>query len=403
MYLCTTCTSNKYLARVIESIGIEEYCSQCRREKSKVFSLEKIAQFISPVIRKYFYTSEDMRWPSGDERYVEHPGVFDLGEIVQGIMNSDIDFRDELVDAIVQEEDCDIRKGDIPFFEHNGIYSEIPREEPVDYFTPRWNEIVEELKYNRRFFSESVRQFFDGIFSEVNEIRAIQTSPIRFGKVVRREPEGFTVYRARIIESVEITKVQDDPFKEVGPTPKEKARSGRMSAEGVVALYCATKKETAIAELRPAIGQTSAVIELRFSRELTLLDFERLESAMDEGWSSYLDPNYQLNSEVRDFLRKLHFLISQPVMPGKEADYLITQTMAEYLYHVHKPGFDGIVFGSSQFKKGTNIVLFGENEPLTNSRQFSVEYVPGSLSFHRTEEVSYTHRNLNRELQASLW
>lgn len=46
------------------------------------------------------------------------------------------------------------------------------------------------------------------------------------------------------------------------------------------------------------------------------------------------------------FLRKLHNLISQPVVPGHEADYLITQTMAEYLAHVHQPHFDGIMFKS---------------------------------------------------------
>lgn len=401
-FICSICIPNKHLRSVVETEGATGSCSNCKRQDIRVFSIEQLADFIAPVISQHFWTSDDIYRPTGEERDAEPPTVFDLGEIVMGMMNADIDFRDELVDAIVEGEGCDIRNGGIPFFEHGGDYVQIPEDEHADYFTPRWNYIVEELKHNRRFFSESVREFFNGIFNGVDDIMAVETSPIKIRKVVRNEPEGFTVYRARIIDSSDITKVQNNSFKEVGPTPKEKARAGRMSPEGVVALYCATEKETAIAELRPAIGQTCAVIGLRFSKELRLLDFRRLERALDDGWSSYLDPNYHDRADARDFLRKLHYLISQPIAPGKEADYLITQTMAEYLAHVYEPGFDGIVFGSSQFKKGTNIVLFPRYDPLTDLGQFFVDYIPGSLSFHRTEEVAYTHREIGRETQASL-
>jgi hypothetical protein len=403
MSMCTDCSKNRYLREIIRSEGSEGHCSTCNTIRSRVFNTGQLAALLAPVIRKHFWTSEDIYRPSQDGHASEAPSVFELGEIVMGILQDDIDFRDELVDAIVEEDECDVRRGEIPFFEHGGAYAQIPDEEPVDYFTPRWKYIVEEVKYNRRFFSEAIREFFDGIFSGVEDIISVETSPISIRKVVRNEPEGFTVYRARIIDSSEIVKVQADAFKEVGPTPKEKARSGRMSPEGVVALYCATEKETAIAELRPAIGQTSAVIALRFSKELRLLDFGRLESALGDGWSAYFDPKYKQSSDARNFLRKLHYLISQPVMPGKEADYLITQTMAEYLAHVYEPGFDGIVFGSSQFKKGTNIVLFAKNDPFLDSRDFSVDYVPGTLSFHRTEKVAYTHREISRDVQASLW
>lgn len=403
MSICDSCAENKYLAKIIEAEGTVGVCSNCKKERLKVFNLSQLANLISPVIHKHFWTSEELFWPAEEMRATEAPEVFSLGEIVATIMNSDIDFLDELVEAIVEGEVCDLQNGETAFFDDSRIYAPMPEEELVDYFSLQWNNIVEELKYNRRFFSDSVRNFFDAIFSSVNEILAVQSSPVRFLKPVRTESEGFLVYRGRIVDSDEIGKIENDPFKEVGPTPKEKARSGRMSPEGIVALYCATEKKTAIAELRPAIGQISAVIELRFSRALTLLDFRWLEHTLDEGWSSYLDPQYKKNSNIRGFLRKLHFLISQPVMPGKEADYLITQTMAEYLSHVRKPGFDGIVFASSQFKSGTNIVLFGKDEPLINSKEFSVNYVPGSLSFHRTEEVNYEHRQINRELQGSLF
>jgi len=90
--------------------------------------------------------------------------------------------------------------------------------------------------------------------------------------------------------------------------------------------------------------------------------------------------------ERRAFLRRLHTLISQPVVPGREADYLITQTMAEYLAHVHDEPFDGIMFKSVQREGGANVVLFGAK------RSFPLEYVDQSLKLFATQAVQYTHR-----------
>jgi hypothetical protein len=59
---------------------------------------------------------------------------------------------------------------------------------------------------------------------------------------------------------------------------------------------------------------------------------------------SYFHPTFTEESAKRSFLQRLHVEISNPVIPGRESDYVITQTMAEYLAHVHNNPFDGIVF-----------------------------------------------------------
>src|SRR5258708_5926999 len=126
--------------------------------------------------------------------------------------------------------------------------------------------------------------------------------------------------------------------------------------------------------MRPALGGDTAVIELQTTKPLRVLDFTRLQEPHGEGLS-YFQPDFTAEVERRAFLLRLHTLISQPVVPGREADYLITQTMAEYLAHVHQEPFGGILFKSVQRAGGVNVVLFAEPRapsrfsPLLPSRQ----------------------------------
>ncbi|GJJ03445.1 hypothetical protein RugamoR64_39830 [Duganella rhizosphaerae] len=170
-----------------------------------------------------------------------------------------------------------------------------------------------------------------------------------------------------------------------------------MSPDGVVALYAAMEFRTAIAELRPAIGGTIAVIELALARPLQVLDFERLERAFDAGWSELLHSDPQAASETRQFLHRLHRLIAAPVVPDHEEDYLITQSMAEYLSHVHPQKLDGILFKSVQDPGSTNLVVFPERDGSAQDDTFPVDYVHGSLAFHRVRQVAYTVERLVEE------
>ena len=129
-----------------------------------------------------------------------------------------------------------------------------------------------------------------------------------------------------------------------------------MNVDGVTVFYGALESETCLAELRPHIGGQAAVITVRTTSALRLLDFTKIK---DSGRVlSYFQPDFNDQAEKNNFLRRLGSLISQPVGQGREADYLITQTMAEYLAHVHAKPFDGLLYKSVQKQGGTNIVLF---------------------------------------------
>jgi hypothetical protein len=127
------------------------------------------------------------------------------------------------------------------------------------------------------------------------------------------------------------------------------------------------------------------VITLRTTKPLRLLDFTRLEESY--GGLSYFQPDFAEQSGKGVFLRRLQNLISQPVIPGREADYLVTQTMAEYLAHVHDQPFDGVLFKSVQRSGGINIVLFPNGDNL-----FQLAYVDESFQLFSTKSIQYEHK-----------
>jgi RES domain len=124
------------------------------------------------------------------------------------------------------------------------------------------------------------------------------------------------------------------------------------------------------------------------------LDFTRLQRSHGTGLS-YFQPDFVEEVERLAFLRRLHTLISQPVVPGRESDYLITQTLAEYLAHVHREPFDGVLFKSVQRAGGTNVVLFAERPRAAaapGNSTFPVSYIDRSLRLFSTEKIQYEHR-----------
>lgn len=399
MSVCSSCVSNTYLKSRIQNYGAPGICTICDLEKSETFTIERLADILGETVQRYFIIYDEKTPYDSD---FEGPAAFDLEQVIILMLAQDFDFRDELISKIVESDSDSFRDGGMPFFDSSNLYA--PKVETLDAsdLTPQWISVVDELKHRQRFFSVSVKNFFDHIFSDVDNMVALKGHPIKFLKVVRDEPAGFTVSRARIVTPAEVPLCENEPFEQVGPVPKEHARESRMSPAGVVALYTARDRDTAIAETRPAIGDITASIEMRFSRTVRLLDFKLMESAMTPGWDAFLDYNFEKNLTARNFLVTLHSLISKPVTVGNESEYLITQVMSEYLAYVFVPKFDGIVFESSQCAGGSNMVLFSHNLDSTQA-DFPVEYVLGSLQFSQIKMVNYESVPMLRTKQSTIF
>jgi len=75
---------------------------------------------------------------------------------------------------------------------------------------------------------------------------------------------------------------------------------------------------------------------------------------------------------------------------------LITQVLAEYLAYVRSPNFDGLLFASTQYEDGTNVVLFRkhtdadlEGESESTLARFPLKYVDDSVQIYRTRGIKY--------------
>lgn len=392
--ICAQCANDVHLKTLIEENSEELQCSVCGESGTPAISVRELGKLIEPIMREHFQLGPTVRkFGEDDKDWWEQEGE-PISWAVQEVLGQYFDFEDEIVDAVIEAEDVRPQDGEDAFWDSTSLYVETRVK--VGHFYAAWRSTLEELKHGRRFFSPAAQALFTRLFSGVEEQKAWIEG--KFEPVVYLLPVGTELYRARICGSSSLLRdVMADPFKHIGPAPKETARAGRMNAEGVPVFYSALDKDTCLAEMRPAIGNELAVITVRTTKPLRMLDFSRLEAARGGKALSFLQPDFTDEVEKGAFLRRLHSLVSQPIVPGREADYLITQTMAEYLAHVHNEPFDGVLFASAQMAGGRNVVLFAERELLDPSpaEAFRIGYVEGSVAIYTTKTIEYSHEELD--------
>lgn len=381
--LCSGCAVDAYLKQHIQENGTLMLCSECGREKLPAITVEDLAEFVEPQLREYFEPGQD---PYGTGQQGN-----ELGYCVGEVVGQELSFEEQLVDAVVDTDDYRPDRGEEAYWDTDFNY--VKKEVHFDVLHEHWRHALEELKHSRRFFSPAAKSLFEWLFEGTQGLRTSEDNQ----PVVYELPEGTEIFRARIAHSDEDIKAfLDAPFEKVGPPPKELARAGRMNAEGVAVLYSALDSATCLAEMRPSISNELGVIALRTTAPLRILDFSRLEKARGDSGLSYFQPDYDRALQKSHFLRMMHYLISQPIVPGHETDHLITQTMAEYLAHVYEQPFAGILFRSSQNEGGMNLVLFSDPELLvgTKEQEFRVQYQAESIKLHMVTAVAYTHHDM---------
>lgn len=139
------------------------------------------------------------------------------------------------------------------------------------------------------------------------------------------------------------------PPKLMKPLP-DRAREGRANPKGIPYLYVATRKETAIAEVRPWLGFSVSLAQLKTLRDLSLVDCSSTDKPR-RFWGKGI-PEEEWDKAVWWAVDQA---FSKPVTATDEtAEYVPTQVIAE-AFKVN--GFDGVVYRSS-FGGGHNIVLF---------------------------------------------
>jgi len=391
--VCLECVEDTYLKQIIQHQGQPILCSVCQSTTNHAFTTVELGALMEPIMREHFLIgNQNKRFFDDYEEWIQEGEPLEFW--VYEVLGQEFDFQHEIVDAICDAEDFWPGDGEDAFWDTTVNYVESRVE--IGHYYAAWDNALSELKTSRRFFSPSALSLFSKLFENIEDLY-VSTKNKKL-PIVRVLPVGSKYYRARIFDSHSLLKeICTDPFQHIGPPPPEKSHSGRMNIEGVSVFYGAREIDTALAELRPAIGNEVVVINVETTRSLRLLDLTRLDKARSSKLLSYFQPNFTEEVQKQKFLRRLHELISQPIIPGREKDYLITQTMGEYLAYIHPQPFDGILFASAQRTKGTNIVLFSKQNLITNSigESFGIKYIQDSLMIYSTVKIKHTHSKMN--------
>jgi hypothetical protein len=395
--ICSACIENKHLKRRISDEGEPGRCSECNRRRKSTVGIMDFGKWLEPVLANCLCPGDEMPFFHSDDDSPDYQQEGEeLEEHIPEILGQTMEINEEIARAVRDAEIVDYREGGTPLFDDGVCY--VRRLASTRRLDSLWERIEEELKYRKRFFNTEAKSFFDAIFFDIDTSKAHSKQTGKLSSVIRILRTGSTIFRARICTDNHVKDtIQAGPWKHVGPPPRSLASEGRMNGKGVVMFYGAMDRSTCIAELRPPLQAKIAVIQVKIQRNLRLLDFTRLENCRLPKLD-YFQPDYQ--SEVDKFFFRLSLgkRISQPVTPGEEHNYLVTQTMAEYLAFIHMRPLDGILFRSSQMKGGKNVVLFSKATFLTedNEPEFSVGYVAKSLEFHSVDAVRYRHHKVEK-------
>lgn len=225
-----------------------------------------------------------------------------------------------------------------------------------NFYEERWAQFVEAIRHSHRFFNPLAAGFLDSVFSFlVRDGRVLKPECVR---VLRK---GEFLYRARSVATYEDAKrISEDPGTLLGPTPKDRASSQRMTPNGISALYGALERETCLSEIRSITGDKVVSAAFTPVKEVALLDLTRFKT-IEPPPLSMLDKGRRDSKHLKTFVDSLVQKMSTPRGRNDELSYLSTQVVFEYLRLTFGEQVFGLVFPSVQTgEKGTNVVLFPE-------------------------------------------
>ncbi len=367
--LCTACIGGKKFTKWIRKNGHRGKCNfdPSHGRSRKVVGLEEFAVEVGRHFQENYCFGE-CNWD-----YEQN------GEPYKDILINDLECDDTIVDALSEHlPDSSPYDGDEPFYDDCRNYEPIAdvnkREQAEEQerwyeerYTYQWGKFCEEVQYKNRFFK--VKEKLDSLFGKPEEYEKGKIRPLYSLDV------GVRIYRGRQMDDdfTEET-LNNNRAKELGAPPKNKTKAGRMNVEFIPAFYATFCEDTAIAEIRPSIGDTVAVGEFILKKSIKVFDFTAFSNVPHE------DKNDCFRHTRYDFIKQMRGEIGKPVSPfEKQREYIPTQMVAEYLREYFE--CDAVIFESSlskdEAKDNRNIVI------LNKDVDFVGEEENGILSYSR--------------------
>lgn len=213
------------------------------------------------------------------------------------------------------------------------------------------------VRTRRRFiYPEEITAFLEAVVGTGKSREA----KMKAGRTLWRAQTGYREWRRKDDKGhkwVEEVPFAPERMTPPGPIPSE----GRSNPRGIVYLYLATDRETAIAEVRPWAGALVSVASFLTKRDLRLVDFSKNHGKAG-GWSYLMGlPEDRWGKLTAEEIEQavwadIDNAFARPVGPDDpHVGYVPTQIIAELF---RDKDFDGIAYKSSLSENGYNMALF---------------------------------------------
>jgi RES domain len=382
MLLCTKCISAPEFTDWIRQHG---HLGQCDFDvghgaQGRVVTVEDFAVHFDEFFRDHYQLGSEEQYFLDDSDKVAYQ---QRGSPLFEILSDELSVVDDaVIKAIIENlpdvSHREIQKGAERFYDDLASYENIAEVEALERaeqkefeewyrtrFAYQWEEFCQKVQYEQRFFK--TKELLDDLFGEPSEYEGFgKLSPIYTLK------EGQNIFRARILDGGFTESMLNlNPSKELGAPPKERAPAGRMNVEYIPAFYGSFSEKTAIAEMRPGIGEEIAIGYFTLTRDIKVFDFTVFSSSpINTSNAEYINTRYE-------FIEHMEEEISRPIMPfNKQREYISTQIVAEYLKEYF--GCEAVIYRSSVVRgiaaENRNIVILPRAQGFVGTVAAILEY-----------------------------
>jgi hypothetical protein len=380
--ICSGCVTPQLLKEVVWNRGHLGQCSYCR-QVDLVVGRNILFDHILELVDKNVATEEDLTH-------------YELGLIYE--CGSDLIAVDG-IDIVLSEW---FELGDEVYFDDLMAYLPEPYQKTDDgrdrhyysddgdlelnIYEDKWEKFVDSIRHTHRFFNPNAAGFLDSVFSMLTgadlKLKPDVVRGITQGSCCSGPGPHRHLMRPR--------RLRGASHFELGPIPKDKASSQRMTPNGISALYCALERATCLSEIRSITGDNVISGALTPTTQLKLLDLTKLELVEPPELTIFND-GYRDSLHLKTFIKSLVKKMSKPKGRNEDLSYLSTQVVFEYLRLKFCKEVDGLVFPSVQTGEvGTNVVLFPEASVISKEH-----YSPDERNaFHEDDKLAFVDKSL---------
>ena len=350
-HVCHTCITDEFLSKQVEKEGAQEECTYCRATRP-AFTLADLSYRINEVVKDQFIPV-----PESDVPEQFRQGLYDNQILIEKVAGLNQDIAATVREYLLKERawTVDVEREEKNAYSNEFLYEE--RQDDTSDLHSAWWDFEEEIRSRNRFFGANAVSALERVFKILESLGTTGDKPLT--RKVNPGETDSTFWRARTAHSAwEIKPIIESLSGQLGPPPSEKAKAGRMNAEGIPVFYGALEEETCVSEIRAPVGSYVVLVKFDLLNPIHVLDLTEL-SHLDSNFSHF-DPNYIKRRRRMKFLQELIGEMSRPVMPHEEPrEYIATQIVSEYLANRFEPRLHGIIFNSAQTgTSGHNVVLF---------------------------------------------